>query len=331
MAGAEDTGWQMIRFVLSWMALVVLAWGRCAGAESLIVAADGSGKFKTVQSAIEAAPIGGSETTTIHIKPGTYFERIEIAKEKGPIRLVGEDATKTILTFDLHAKTLGKDGQPLGTFRTASVSAHSNDFLAQDLTFANSTPRDVSQALAVAANGDRQTFTRCRFLGWQDTIYTGPGRKLFQDCYIEGGVDYIFGPGTAVFKNCELRNKRSGYITAASTTKDERFGYAFLNCRLTCDEGVGDKSVFLGRPWRDYASVMFINCEMGRHIRPAGWDNWRNPDREKTARYAEYHSTGAGAASEKRVNWSRQLSDDEAKGITVKAVLGGRDGWEAEK
>jgi pectinesterase len=212
--------------------------------------------------------------------------------------------------------------------RTASTLLRANDFTAENITFANSTPRDVAQALALAANGDRQTFRRCRFLGWQDTLYLGDGRKYFEDCHVEGGVDFIFGPGTALFKNCEIHSKRHGYVTAASTPKDAPFGFVFVGCKLTAADDVKAGSVYLGRPWRDFGAATYLDCAMAAHVRPEGWHNWNQPAREKTARYAEHNSNGDGAAPKTRVSWSKQLTDEEAKAITVAAVLGGKDGWD---
>lgn len=294
---------------------------------SWVVASDGSAPYHSVQAALDAIPPGGRETVTIHIKPGTYVEQLTVAANKPPLRLVGEDAEKTILTFHLHANLPGPDGSPIGTGKSSSTFVLADNFTAENLTFANSTPRDVAQALVISCSGDRQIFRRCRFLGWQDTIYTHSGRLYFEDCYIEGGVDFIFGAATAVFKNCEVRSKRGGYLTAASTPETEPHGYVFIGCRLTADPEVKNGSVYLGRPWRDFASVVFLDCEMGAHIRPEGWDNWKNPAREKTARYAEHGSRGPGANPGGRVGWSKQLSDSEAKAITIPAVLGGKDGW----
>ena len=312
-------------YILMIAAVILTASSRVRS--DITVASDGSGQFKTVQSAIDSVPANNSGAVLIRIKPGTYTERIEVPKDKPKLHLIGEDAARTILTFNLVATALGSDGQPLGTFKTPSVTVWAADFTAENLTFANSTPRDVAQALAIAANGDRQVFRHCRFLGWQDTIYTGDGRKYFENCYVEGGVDFIFGPGTAVFKDCEIRSKRAGYLTAASTPQEAPFGYVFFHCRLTADADVPAAKVYLGRPWRDYASVVFLDCEMGPHIRPEGWHNWKQPDREKTARYAEYKSTGPGANAEARVKWSKQLADEQAKAITPEAVLAGREGW----
>ena len=183
--------------------------------------------------------------------------------------------------------------------------------------------------MALHTEGDRLTFVNCRFLGHQDTIYTGNAktRLYFKDCYIEGTTDFIFGPSTAWFEHCQIFCKANSYITAASTPQDVAYGYIFNNCSISCDQGV-DK-VYLGRPWRDYGYTLFMNCQLPRQIRPEGWHQWR-PEAVKTARYMEYNNTGEGAATDKRVAWSRQLTKKEASKITLEAVFAINDTWKVE-
>ena len=219
---------------------------------------------------------------------------------------------------------LGPDGKIIGTFRTASTFIDADDFTAENLTFENSAG-PVGQALAIRIEGDRVAFRNCRFLGWQDTILANRGRHYFEDCYIAGHVDFIFGGATAFFERCHIHCLRNGYITAASTPTEQPFGFVFSHCKIT-GEGP-DVKTYLGRPWRAFASVIFLNTEMSDVVRPVGWHNWDKPDREKTSRYAEFKSTGPGAQKEARVSWSRQLSAAEARGITAEKVLRGADGW----
>jgi len=140
-------------------------------------------------------------------------------------------------------------------------------------------------------------------------------RQYFRNCFISGTTDFIFGESTALFENCTLYSKSNSYITAASTPKDKSFGYVFMNCKLTADPNI-DK-VFLGRPWRDFARVVFLNCEMGNHILSEGWSNWSGTGRDKTAYYAEYGNTGPGANTAKRVSWAKILTKKEAKKYTI--------------
>lgn len=299
-----------------------------AAAANYVVASDGSGQFKTVQEAINAAPTGSAANpTVIRIKPGTYKELIYVQREKRFLRLLGDDAAKTTLTYDLYAGLAGPDGKPMGTFRTASTVIDADDFSAENISFENAAgPK--GQALAIRVEGDRVAFRHCRFLGWQDTILDNRGRHYYEDCYIAGHVDFIFGGATSFFQGCHLHCLRDGYITAASTPDSQPFGFVFSDCRITGESP--EVRSYLGRPWRGFANVIFLGTQMSEVVRPAGWDNWRDPAREKTARYAEFGSRGPGANPEGRVGWARRLSSREANEITSSKVLGGPDGWEPQ-
>ena len=298
---------------------------RLVAETNLVVAADGSGQFKTVQEAMMAVPAGSSTNpVVIHIKPGTYNELIYVQREKRFFHLVGEDPEKTVLTYNLNANIIGQDGKPIGTFRTPSTQIDADDFTAENLTFENSAG-PVGQALAIRLDGDREVFRNCRFLGWQDTILANRGRHYFEACYIAGHVDFIFGAATVFFEKCHVHCLGNGYITAASTPDDQPFGYVFSNCKIT--GASPEVKTYLGRPWRACSAVTFLNTEMSEVVRPVGWNNWNDPAKEKTARYAEFNSTGPGANPAARVPWARQLTGAEAKAITMEKVLAGADGW----
>ncbi|HEV7844031.1 MAG TPA: pectinesterase family protein, partial [Pyrinomonadaceae bacterium] len=182
------------------MALFSLGAGGARAAQTeIVVAADGSARYKTVQEAIMAVPAGSADNPVIiRIRPGIYKELIYVQREKRFFRLVGEDATRTVLTYDLNANLTGKDGKPIGTFRTPSTQIDADDFTAENITFENSAG-PVGQALAIRVDGDRVVFRNCRFIGWQDTILLNRGRHYFENCYITGHVDFIFGGATAFF------------------------------------------------------------------------------------------------------------------------------------
>lgn len=305
---------------------IVLTWVAAASAQKRItVAQDGSGSYKTVQAAINAVPDSSAKTVEIHIKPGTYKERIVIPKSKINITLIGDDANNTILTWDDYAGRKDSTGKDLGTSRSASFYAYGAGFTAKNITFENSAG-PVGQALAIYVGADRATFINCRFLGFQDTILTnGIGcREYYYNCYIEGTVDFIFGPATALFEKCRIFCKKRGlYVTAASTPQTARYGYVFLKCDISGD--APDNTFALGRPWRPYAKVVYLKCNLSAVIKDTGWDNWRNAENEKTAYYAEYKNTGPGYQPDKRFPWSHQLTDDEAKNYTKKLILGNWD------
>lgn len=289
----------------------------------IVVAADGSGDTKSVQAAVDRVPEYNTHRFIIHVKPGIYREQIKILQTKPFITFQGDDPLKTILTFNLSARTSGDTRLSY----TAYVSG--SDFRGENITFENSYGVG-SQAVAAYINTDRVIFRNCRFLGWQDTLFAHGGRQYYKDCYIEGHVDFIFGNGTAVFENCIIHSKGPGYVTAHWRLSDsENNGFVFLNCRLTGDDS--GKGVYLGRPWRSFGRVVFINCWMGAHIKPEGWDNWRDPAREKTARFAEYKSTGPGANPAARVLWSKQLKDSEVQLFATRSFLKGVDNWNPTK
>ena len=297
-----------------------------ATSPDVVVAADGSGQYKTVQEAISSAPqqIAPGKFWTILVKPGTYAEIVYVQRERGHIRLVGEDAETTKITGSLAAKTLGPDGKPLGTFRTATVQIDADNFIVEKITFENAAGA-VGQALAIRVDGDRVVFRDCRFLGWQDTILVNRGRHYFQNCFIAGATDFIFGAATSYFDGCTIRCDGNGYITAASTPPEQTCGLIFAHCKISGSKA--DVRAYLGRPWRPFAMTVFFDCEMSNVVRPEGWHNWGKIENEKTSRYAEHANTGNGAAAEKRVGWARRLSPTDLAELTVEKVLAGNDGW----
>ena len=309
---------------LATFALLLLA-ATARAQTDICVAPDGSAKFTTVQAAIMSVPAGSRENPVIiHIAPGTYKELIYIQREKRYFRLVGQSATNTILTYNLYAGITNAEGHPIGTFKTPSTTIDADDFAAENITFENSAG-PVGQALAIRVDGDRARFRHCRFLGLQDTVFLNRGRQHFDDCYICGGVDFIFGAATAWFEKCEIHALRDGFCTAASTPVDVPYGYVFSHCSITGEPGVHTS---LGRPWRTHASTTYLNCDMTDVVRPQGWNDWNKPEAHGTIRYAEYKSTGEGACPTNRPDWTKQLTAAEAKKISTGNVLGGTDGWD---
>lgn len=290
----------------------------------IVVDAKGSGDFKTVQEAINSVPLLKKKETKIYIKNGIYKEKIAIPIDKINITIIGENKDKTILTYDDFASKKNAEGTNIGTSGSYSFAIDGDNFNAINITFENSSG-PVGQAVAVRIDGDKVTFINCRFLGFQDTLYTrgDKSRQYYKNCYIEGTTDFIFGASTAVFDSCELFSKLGGsYITAASTPLNTPYGYVFLNCKLTSD--APKESVYLGRPWRNYAKTVFIQCEIGEHINPLGWSNWGKKDAESTTFYAEYESTGKGGDLSNRVTWSHSLTAQQVKSdYTISKILSG--------
>jgi len=217
----------------------------------------------------------------------------------------------------------------MGTFKTYTFKICGNDIRLENLTVENSAAQ-MGQAVALHVEGDRAVFVNCRFLGNQDTIYTGREntRQYFLNCYIEGTTDFIFGPSTVWFEGCSIFCKRNSYITAASTPQNIKYGYILNNCKIMLADSVTEE--YLGRPWRSYAMTLYMNCQLPKGIRPVGWDNWRNAENEKTARYMEFNNIGEGADTSGRT-WSKVLTKKEAAEYTVENVLKGFDNWNPTK
>ena len=301
----------------------------------IVVDKNGFGDYFTIQEAINAVPDYSHEKiTTILVREGIYKEMVTIPHNKFRIKISGQGADKTVLTYDKYAEKLWPDSDfKMGTSGSATIYMHSSYVTIEDMTIENSAGegKEIGQAVAVFTDGDFIFFHRCRLIGNQDTLYTygrygkdgGIKRNYFLNCYIEGTTDFIFGPSIAYFENCTLHSKKNSYVTAASTLKGEKYGYVFKKCRLTAAEGI-DKC-FLGRPWGAYAKTVFIECELGNHILPEGWHDWEKPgkpDTKKNSYYAEYKNFGPGAAGKKeRVKWSRQLTEKQAAEYSFEKVM----------
>lgn len=302
----------------------------------ITVSQQGNGNYKTIQEAINSIRDLGEKEVTINIKNGIYQEKIIIPSWKTKVKLIGESKDHTIITNnDFSGKVIasGLDafGLPkMSTYTSYTVLIQGNDVTLENLSIINSAGR-VGQAVALHVEGDRFVAKHCSILGNQDTLYaaTANSRQFYQDCSIEGTTDFIFGKATAVFQNCIIKNLSDSYITAASTSKNQPYGFVFFNCKIVADSAV--KKAYLGRPWRPYAKTVFINCDLGKHIVPEGWNPWKGdkmfPDKEQTAFYAEFKSSGQGASPKTRLSWTKQLSEKEAKIYTLKNILSGTDQW----
>lgn len=290
-----------------------------------VVSKDGSGDFFTLSEAVAAVPDFCRRTTRITVCEGTYREKISIPASKRNVELTGRG--EVLVTWDDYASKIGRTGAETGTSGSATVYFGGDDWTVRNIAFENAAGR-VGQAVAVQCLATNLRFFACRFLGDQDTLYLyGSGnrdgetvaenaRMYFEDCYIEGTTDFIFGAASALFRRCEIHSKADSYITAASTCRGQSCGLVFEDCRLTAADGV--TRCYLGRPWRDYAQTVFIGCDMGAHIRPEGWHDWGKPRAHETTFYGEYGSKGPGAAPGKRVKWAHRLSAKAAREVLRK-------------
>jgi polygalacturonase len=308
---------------------------------TLYVAADGTGDYWSIQRAIDVAPAAGA---VISVAPGTYRERLRITRPGMRIRSPYEDASRTVVVFDASAGTAGS------TLKSATVEVQASDFLAENLTFANdwnaTHPQlpQGSQAVALKVIGDRAVFRNVRVLGNQDTLYVGstdcegpngrpctPARAYFERCHVEGNVDFVFGDGKAFFEDCTIHSTphEDGFVTAQGKHYLEQdSAFVFHRCRLTAEPGVA--GVWLGRPWRDFATVVFLDTEMGGHVEPAGWREWHPgaTNRLETAYFAERGSSGPGARPEGRSPRAKALTGGEADLFARGPFLAGADSWD---
>ena len=310
----------------------------------ITVAKDNSGDFDSIQKAVDSVSDNNNET--IFIKKGIYKERIEIRKNN--ITLIGEDTDETIITEGFYARMIMPDGSKRGTFRSYTFLVYADNFSASNITFENSSGfgDNVGQAIAVYAEGDIITFKHCKILGHQDTLFTGPlplkekqpggftgptidgerklVHQLYEDCFICGEIDFIFGSATAYFKNCTLfalnRNEPiNSYYTAPSTYEGQAFGYVFDNCTFTGN--CPPKSVALSRPWRIHAKVVLLNCEYSDQIIDEGFTDWNKPESHETVYYAEYNGHGDGYKPEKRAAYVHQLDEAQAAFYNIENVM----------
>jgi pectinesterase len=285
------------------------------------VAMDGSGDYRTVQEAFDAVPYNNKQPITIIVGEGVYKEKLHLDSTKNFVTLIGGNKFNTILTYDDHTGKLSPKGDTINTRTSWSFLIKADNFTASNITFQNDAGFSAGQAVAVESDGDKAIFNNCRFIGNQDVLFTNSekSRQYYQQCYIEGTTDFIFGSATVWFEQCHIHSKKNSHITAASTSQEKKWGYIFNDCVLTGDTSIHNAS--LGRPWRPFAAVVYIRCFIGEHIKPEGWSNWNNTESYKTARYAEYKNYGPSADPLKRVNWSRQLSDEEVKEYNVQKFL----------
>ena len=335
-----------------WVAVLVMlgaaVQAQAAGRKVETVAATGKADFKTVQEAVDAAPAGD---VVIRIAPGEYRQKLHITAPNVELRGMGKEPADTVLVWDDSHTSAN------GTGASASVTASGDGFRVENLTITNdfearhARTNEGSQAVALRVTADRAVFEKVRLIGYQDTLYADsktchePGavqanavchasRQYFHDCYIEGHVDFIFGDAKAVFDHCELHGLAFSNVMLTAQSKvfpNEDSGYYFLHCKVTAAPMPAGqiRSLILGRPWRAYATVFFVDTDFQAQIDAAGWNEWA--DKLKTATYGEYGSHGPGANLGSRWPGAKVVTASEAKEMTVEKLLGGVDGWKVGK
>jgi pectinesterase len=314
---------KQLKYTLLLFSCSLSLWAQTAPDVTLVVSKDSTSDFSSIQEAIMSVRAFTNHTTTIHIKEGVYFEKIQIPAFLNNLILEGEGTDKTIIVNDDYSGKI-VEGKKLSTFNSYTLLIHGDQNQLKNLTVKN-TSCNQGQAVALHVIGDEFQATNVNLIGCQDTLYTGgpDSRQYFKECYIEGTTDFIFGSATVFFENCIIKSKKNSFVTAASTPEGASYGYVFDMCEFVAEEGI-DK-VYLGRPWRPFAQTVMINCQLGAHILPLGWDPWKGdklfPNKELTTYYGEYKSQGPGANPAQRVNWSHQLTEKEFNRYTLSSVL----------
>ena len=314
--------------------IFALLWLCCAGCTqaeektTYVVDCNGKGDFETIQACFDALPAKSAEWRTVQIRPGVYREKLTLDVYKDKVAIVGTGETPDavrIVWNDHSGKVV--DGYEMTTYDCWTFSVQADDVYLQNLTVENDAGR-VGQGVALETRGDRIWIDRCRIEGNQDTFFPKNyvARVLVTDSYIEGTTDFIFGPSIVVFDNCHIHAKSNSFITAASTTERNKYGFVFRDCRVTADPEV--TRLFLGRPWKSTARTVWMRCELPAVIAAEGWNNWRDPNREKTSYYAEWQCTGSGADRSGRVAWSHAMTDEEAAGYTNDRIFAKKTGSE---
>ncbi len=314
-------------------------------------------EFFSITDALSTIPDNNQTPAVIRIAPGIYHEKLTIRKPFVTLEGTGKSSADTILTFDDYAYCIMEDGQKRGTFRSYSVFIDTHDVTLKNLSIENASgdPAVHGQAIALYADGDRLVIDSCRLLSHQDTLFTGPlppkelekngfigpkqyaprinGRHYYKNCYICGDIDFIFGSATAFFENCMIESLRhdssdtkiQGYITAASTPEGQAYGYVFSQCRFLSGE-CPPGSVYLGRPWRNYAKTVFLHCQFGAHIHPELFHDWNKTAARNTVYYAVCPDDTGRIFSE-RADFVQVLDHSQAAAFSKENVLSGQDGW----
>ncbi|XP_068639182.1 pectinesterase 2.1-like [Aristolochia californica] len=302
-------------------------------AADVVVAKDGSGKYKTIQEAVDTAPDKSKTRYVIHVKKGTYKEQVQIGKNKKNIMLAGDGMDSTIITGSLNVV----DGST--TFNSATLVAVGEGFIAQDLQIQNTAGPKKGQAVALRVGADKSVINRCKLDAYQDTLYPHSLRQFFRDCSVTGTVDFIFGNSAVVFQNCKIIARKPGkgqgnMVTAQGRTDpNQNTGTSIQNCNVIPSPDLiqANFSVksYLGRPWKEFSRTVYMQSFIDNHIDPSGWSPWSGDFALKTLYYGEYSNRGPGAGTSKRVTWPgyHVITDPkEAKKFTVKELIQG-DQW----
>ncbi len=318
---------------MRWLLTICMLLGMSLTAHAVgiyVVDGEGGGDFRSVQECFDALPSKPTEWRMVYIRAGEYREKVTLDVYKDKLFIIGEsDSSKgvTRIVWDDHTGRV-VNGHEMTTYDTWTMSIQADDVYVANLVIENDAPLGEGQAVALETRGDRIWIDNCRLIGNQDTFFTKDyvARLYITDCYVEGTTDFIFGASIALFENCHIHAKANSYITAASTTERNKYGYVFRNCRVTASPSV--TRLYLGRPWKSTARTVWMECNFDAPIDGAGWRDWHDSARKGGVFYAEYRCTGRGADRSDRVEWSRELADDEARDYSIENIYYKKTGSE---
>lgn len=318
----------MRKCLLLWVMMLLVGVVEASPRKVYMVDAEGEGDFTSLQACLDALPSKPTEWREVHIRPGVYREKITLDVYKDKVAILGQGASPEAvrIVWDDHTGRV-VNGHEMTTYDTYTCSIQADEVYLSNLTVENDAGR-VGQAVALETRGDRIWIDRCRLVGNQDTFFTkGYVSRLYvTDCYIEGTTDFIFGPSIVLFERCHLHGKAESYLTAASTTERNRYGYVFVDCRVTTAPDV--EKLYLGRPWKSTARTVWIHCDLPQTIAPEGWKDWHDSARKGGVFYAEWGCRGAGADRSGRVGWSYALTEEQLADYTLPKIFAKKTGSE---
>ncbi|BAF25160.1 pectinesterase/pectinesterase inhibitor [Oryza sativa Japonica Group] len=296
---------------------------------NVIVAKDGSGKFKTINEALAAMPKTYSGRYVIYVKEGVYAEYVTITKKMASVTMYGDGSRKSIVTGSKNFA----DG--LTTFKTATFAAQGDGFMAIGMGFQNTAGAAKHQAVALLVQSDKSVFLNCWMDGFQDTLYAHSKAQFYRNCVITGTIDFVFGDAAAVFQNCVLTLRRpmdnQQNIATAQGRADgrEATGFVLQKCEFNAEPALTDAKLppirnYLGRPWREFSRTVIMESDIPAIIDKAGYMPWNGEFALKTLYYAEYANKGPGADTAGRVAWpgyKKVISKADATKFTVDNFL----------
>ncbi|XP_034689950.1 probable pectinesterase 53 [Vitis riparia] len=295
---------------------------------TMTVSQDGTADYTTISDALHTIPLYNTRRVILVIKPGVYREKVTIPRALPFVTFLGDASDPPTITGNDTASVIGRNGVPLKTFQSATVGVDANYFVAINIKFENTAPHVIGsaggQAVALRISGTKAAFYNCSFYGSQDTLYDHTGLHYFNNCFIQGSVDFIFGYGRSLYENCSLNSvaKKVASLTAQKrSTSSMASGFSFKDCVVT-----GSGTVYLGRAWGDYSRVVFSYTFMDKLVLPQGWSDWGKKKLDSRVYYGEYKCSGPGANLTARVPWAHMMTDEEAEPFLATHYVDG-DTW----